>query len=309
MIGFYRHSEIDKVKWDQCIASSTHPVVFAKYQFLSIASPEWCALILGDYDAVMPLPCKKKCGFPYIYTPYFYSRLGIFSIRPIAEADIQKFLKAIPKKFLLADVTFHQHLAEMMPWAVQRDSYQLSLAPSYDKLFGNFSTNHKRNIKNALKYQLAIDQNIPVEEIISLFKNNRGKNQMIKIKDADYGFFLQLTQWAAANQCIDNWGVRDENGQLIAGACFLHDGNRIWFWFSGRDERYFEKRAMFFLMNEFLKVHAGQPYLLDFNGSMDPNVARFYEGFGSEKYHYPVVSYIPNSLLKPFIKCYTSIHQ
>ncbi len=309
MIGFYKHNEINEAKWNQCISSSAHPVVFAKYQFLSKASPEWCALILGDYEAVMPLPCKKKYGLSYIYTPYFFSRLGIFAARTIEESEIVNFLKEIPKKFLVADLAFYQDWSHIIPCTKQRVSYQLPLDSSYDILYQDFSTNHKRNIKNALKYQLVIDKNIPVEEIISLFKNNRGKDKMIKIKDADYGFFLQLTRWALDARCIGNWGVRDEHGQIIAGACFLYDGNRIWFWFSGRDERYFEKRAMFFLMNEFLKCHAGQPYVFDFNGSMDSNVARFYQGFGAEMYHYSVISYTPNPLLKPFIKFYQMIHQ
>jgi hypothetical protein len=33
----------------------------------------------------------------------------------------------------------------------------------------------------------------------------------------------------------------------------------------------------------FIKEHAGQPLILDFEGSADLNVARFYKGFGASE--------------------------
>lgn len=308
MVVYYKHNEIDQEKWDQCIESSANKVIFSKYHFLSVASPNWGALIEGNYEIVMPLPCKNKFGIHYIYTPYFYSRLGIFSAQHITDEIVERFLEAIPKNFRQIDVAFHQDCEVKHPTTRQRVSYQLSLNKPYDALFQQFSNNHKRNIKTARTYQLSIDKNIPVETIISLFKNNRGKDKMIKIKDIDYGFFLQLTNLAQEQDTIDVWGVRDANYTLIAGGCFLRDGERIWFWFSGRDEQHFEKRAMFFLIDEYIQTHAEQPLTLDFNGSMNPNVARFYSGFGAEQYNYPIISYTPNSILKPLIQLYHKIN-
>lgn len=40
-------------------------------------------------------------------------------------------------------------------------------------------------------------------------------------------------------------------------------------------------RGMYYLLNTFINQHAGQNLILDFEGSMIPGVARFFEGFGA----------------------------
>ena len=44
--------------------------------------------------------------------------------------------------------------------------------------------------------------------------------------------------------------------------------------------------AMAFLIDSFIKEHAEQHLVLDFEGSMIPGVARFYESFGGQKHRY-----------------------
>lgn len=308
MVVFYKHSEIDETKWDRCISSSTQSVVFARYRFLSIATPEWGALVEGDYEAVMPLPIRRKCGITYVCTPCFYARLGIFSSQTLTASDVQRFLAAIPHHFCKVDITGTPSMLDLLPDKAVRYSHQLSLNSDYATLFQSYATNHKRNVKAARKFQLTLDKRIPVEDIISLFKNNRGKDKMINIKPIDYGFFLEMTKHALSLQILENWGVRDERGDLLAAGCFLRDGNRIWFWFSGRDEQQHPKRAMFFLIDAYIQTYAAQPLILDFNGSMNENVARFYHGFGSHRYAYPVLSLTPNRWLQPLVKLYQKIH-
>jgi hypothetical protein len=40
---------------------------------------------------------------------------------------------------------------------------------------------------------------------------------------------------------------------------------------------------MFFLVDEFIRDHSGQDLVLDFEGSSNPKLARFYMGFGSKE--------------------------
>ena len=43
---------------------------------------------------------------------------------------------------------------------------------------------------------------------------------------------------------------------------------------------------MSFLIDSFIKNHSGENKVLDFEGSMDNNLARFYKSFGSEEIVY-----------------------
>lgn len=309
MIKFHRHNDVDKEKWNRCITRSLSPTFFADYDFLSVANPEWAALIEDDYVAVMPLPWRKKRGLKYIYNPFFYSRLGIFASEAITDAKTAQFVAAIPRSFISAEV----NLNEVTPVATLEGkwncqvSHRLSLNDTYDAISRHFSSNHRRNIKAARSCSQQLCADLAISDIITLFRNNRGKDRHIRIKEADYANFERMCEFAAARGLLEVWGSRSADGTLLAGMVFLRDGNRLWFWFSGRDERYADRKAMFFLMDEYIRQHAETQYILDFNGSKNENVARFYSGFGGEKYTFPALSVILNPLLKPALKIYRKI--
>ena len=48
--------------------------------------------------------------------------------------------------------------------------------------------------------------------------------------------------------------------------------------------------AATFLIAELIASHAGKNLLLDFEGSMDEGVARFYKSFGAIEEHYSVLT-------------------
>ncbi|MEG1556362.1 MAG: GNAT family N-acetyltransferase, partial [Bacteroidales bacterium] len=161
-------------------------------------------------------------------------------------------------------------------------------------------------IKAAQYHQLTLSS-CTINEIISLFRKNRGKTKNVHYRNKDYRILEKLTKYALDLHKLDIVGAKDQNGKLLAGALFLKDRDRTWFWFSGRDNRYAEGRAMFFIVDEYIKMHDKQELVLDFNGSMNENVARFYKGFGAEKYSYPMVCYTRRFYLSKLIQLYKNI--
>ena len=63
--------------------------------------------------------------------------------------------------------------------------------------------------------------------------------------------------------------------------------HRITFLFSGNNAKGKELQAMTFLIDQVIREFAAQPLVLDFEGSDDENLARFYLGFGSRPVLYP----------------------
>jgi hypothetical protein len=56
--------------------------------------------------------------------------------------------------------------------------------------------------------------------------------------------------------------------------------------FSGRDTRAQEPGIMHFLLDHCIREHAGKPIILDFEGSNNEGLGRFYAGFGAQLFHY-----------------------
>ena len=115
-----------------------------------------------------------------------------------------------------------------------------------------------------------------------------------------------MSHWASRKGLLESVGVTFE-GKLIAGALFLRDNQRIWFWFSGRDNKHADKKTMFFLLNEYILRHCETPLELDFNGSMNENVARLYKGFGGIAYHYEMIISSRDIYFAQLMKLYKSI--
>ena len=81
--------------------------------------------------------------------------------------------------------------------------------------------------------------------------------------------------------------VLNENMELCAGAFFIESNNKVIFLFSGLSEEGKSLNAMPFLIDSFIKQNSGKNITLDFEGSNDVNLARFYKSFGSKECVYP----------------------
>lgn len=303
MIQFVKHQDLDRNKWDHVVTTSPYPSVFATSELLDILTDnsEWNALVDDDYSAVMPLPCRKKWGVCYVYTPFFASQLGIFSIKPVTAEKVLDFFRAIPPKYRQVDLFLNAHNPSnlIVDSVFTYVSHQIDLKVSYDNLYKSFSQNTKRNIKASEKHFLTIEKNEKlVCEIIELFRNNRGKSEAVHYRDRDYEVLVRASEALLSHNCLDVWGVRNQSGKLIAGALIVLDGKKRLFWFSGRDECATDNKPMFFLLNEYLKQNAEQDLIFDFNGSLNENVARMYKGLGGTPYPIPMIKLTKGLLLK-----------
>ena len=95
-------------------------------------------------------------------------------------------------------------------------------------------------------------------------------------------------------------GVSMPDGTLCAGAFFLHDKSRWIFHFAASDNKSRETGAMFLLVENFIREDSGQPLILDFEGSNDQNVTRFYKGFGAlpGNYYQVTINRLPSIVRK-----------
>ena len=227
--------------------------------------------------------------------------MGIYAQQLVAAEDALRFFNTIPKKYRQVDLLFNRHnnISLLPENQYLLPSHEVSLQVPYETLWEGFSQNTRRNIKSAEKHFLTIEKNSgKVGDIIRLFQNNRGKAEAVHFQERDYRNLIRVADVLLNKDKLEVLGVRDGAQNLIAGALLVRDGHKVWFWFSGRDEKAADSKPMFFLINEFLKENCNTDTVFDFNGSSNENVARFYKGFGGIPYSIPMLQHSRSRILR-----------
>ncbi|MBC8265716.1 MAG: hypothetical protein H8E84_02000 [Flavobacteriales bacterium] len=281
MIKFYANNEIDKQKWDSCVASSQNGLIYAYAWYLDIVSPNWTALILDDYRAVFPLPIKKKLGISYISQPLFTQQLGLFSSDK--EIALSSFLKAIPKKVWLRSLQIHNELDN----AKTKDNFELNISSDIEVIRKKYSQNVKRNLKKSAEHNLDI-KTCSHDLLIQLFKQNKGREVKEMNKKA-YSILSELLDKIKQKQKGNCFGVYKYD-KLISAAFFSNCLERSIYLFSASNSIAKEIGANHFLIDTYIENFKKDSLILDFEGSMIPSLARFYASFGAEKKHYFLIN-------------------
>ena len=77
-VSYFKNEDIDKAKWDHCIDTAPNGLIYSYSFYLDTMAKHWDALIMNDYEAVMPLTWNKKYGVYYLYQPFLCASLGLF---------------------------------------------------------------------------------------------------------------------------------------------------------------------------------------------------------------------------------------
>ena len=292
MIRLLKHNEINKRRWDDCINKSFNGNVYALSWYLDIVHPNWNALIENDYERVMPLTNSKKFGLSYMFQPFFVQQLGVFSTSQLSQDDVDNFINAIPQQYILTQYRLNSYnkVDYNSDIIAKHRNVELDLIYDYQYLYNNYNNNTKRNLVKAEAAGLSINNNINPEIIINLFRNNRGKD-VKHWKDKEYNRLLELINTAISQECCFTIGINDLDNNTIAGAVFMHSHDRIIFLFSGSDEAHKDKHALTMLLDNVIREFSETQYTLDFEGSDNDGLARFYKGFGGAEVFYPEVKY------------------
>lgn len=285
MIKFVLRADLDEDKYNKCIVESHHPLLYANSWYLDCVAEQWDVLILNDYEAVMPLPWKRKYFIKYIYQPYFCQQLGVFSKTDSKELT-ELFIDCIPKSFLKIYLQLNSsNKLSKESKVLERVNYILPLQNSYQDTFKSFSKGRKHAIHQAFKNGLS-KNDFEIDELILIAKNNYdfknfSTNEFVLLKN--------LVEILNIRKLVSLIGVRDSNNSLIGGSVFLIDSTRIIYLFSAMTKAGKEKQVASFLLNHFIEKYSESQMILDFEGSMIPGIASFFKSFGARIVKYPML--------------------
>ena len=287
-IKYLRYKEIDKAKWDACISNAPNGLIYGYSFYLDCMAKQWDALVLNDYEAVMPLTWNKKYGFYYLYQPAFTASLGVFG-KNLTKEIIDDFVSMLPSKFKLVEISLNSGniVGDSRPFSLLRSNYILPLNRSYEQLYKSYRDNHKRNITKAFQLGCRVSKEIAIDEIIQL--NKEQLQHVDGTKPGDYPNFKKLYELLKSRKQAEAYAIIDPKNKILASAVFFFLHNRAYYIMVGNHPDGKTIGASHALIDAFIKDHAGQNLILDFEGSDIRNLAFFYRGFGATEEIYPAL--------------------
>ncbi len=312
MIRYLKHDEIDFEKWDACIDNAVNGIFYGYSWYLDICANSWDALVENDYRAVMPLPYRRKAGVKYIYQPFFIQQLGVFSTHHLTKAHCTRFIDAIPRQFRFGD--FNMNTFNSLP--VDHPfiegagvTYELDMITPYGQLKRKYSKNMRRNIKKALESGVYIAPCGRPDDVIDAFRKNRGRRK-IPFSENDYRVLKHLIYTGIHKGMATIRCAYTQTNEFCAGIVFYTSHKKTVWLFSGATEAARNNNAMGLVVDDFIREYAGREQILDFEGSSDPNLARFYRGFGSKECVFLHIKFNRFPLfMKPFVQTYLLIRK
>ncbi len=144
-------------------------------------------------------PGQENTVYNYIATPAFLQQLGAFSPDKSQQKAINEFIEYMPGFFRLIDLSVGQRISNDKYRVTLKSNYELDLSKSYEKIRNNFTAHCKRNIDKAAKKKPEIVSDITPEELIELFRKNRGLD-IRGIKPRDYERLNSLMNFCLRNK-------------------------------------------------------------------------------------------------------------
>ena len=287
-IRFVPYKEIDLLKWDKCISTASNGLIYGYSYYLDHMARQWDALVLGDYEAVMPLTWNRKYGIAYLYQPFLTAQLGVFGHNISAEL-LEAFLSAIPSKFLYWDFYLnHQNVFALKNFHLyQRKNYILDLDRPYEELYKNYRENIRRNIRKAEQLGVESIKDLDVQKVVELAVEQMRSYTKESSDNADR--FCRLYNYLYQQQQAITYGILNAKKELIASCVFIFSHNRAYYILVGNHPDGRTVGASHSLIDAFIKDHAGKKMLLDFEGSDIRNLAFFYSSFGAGEENYAAI--------------------
>ena len=281
-IKHLKYKQIDFKKYDDCIQKAYNSRIYAFSWYLDIvAKKDWEILVLGDYEAVMPIPfyrVKKKFLKRLVTQPLFCQQLGVFSLTELKEDTHSLFIQNL-EPLDIHNYSFNTENTSFLKEkkiALKKINLELDLQKTAVDLEKNYSKNLKRNIKKGINNQLKITKKIVVEDFMLMKKSNAThkikKKQLNKIKTLITE--IQKREYGAF------YGVKKEN-TLVAIVFILKFKNRLIHLFSVSNSVGKKTGAISFLFDSIIKKNANTNTLFDFEGSMIASIAKFFKSFGA----------------------------
>lgn len=287
---------IDTLAWDACVTDSVQRLVYGYSWYLDAVLPapdwKWVGLVLRDehhqYQAVMPVPLRRKFGRWVVHQPLFCQFLTIFSAHePIDEGS---FLEAMHQRFRYGSMFCFRFAKATSATARFPGSFVahpactqvLDLAIPYKAIAQGYARDRKQNLRRAETGNWQVVDSTDLTPLLGLFQNHHANAIEGGVASWAYSIFTNLyNSLAPRGLATLRYAVRD--GRIEAGALFVQEGNRIIYLFNAASETGRKGHARTLLIDQLIRERAGKELVFDFESPEKTSIADFYQSFGTRE--------------------------
>jgi hypothetical protein len=300
-IQYLRHGQIDKTKWDACIEASSNGLVYGYSFYLDQMAGDWEALVMDNYQMVMPLTAKKKYGIQYLAQPFLTAQLGLFG-NGIDAGLMEQFFLAIPSRFKYCDIYLNHGNVFSVPGyeLYNRTNFILDLEKNYEDIEKGYRENIRRNIRRCREAGCVAANTTGVDAVIDLAMNQMQKQSSESLRHVSD--FTKLFHLLEQKKMAEVHGIVSPAGKLLASAVFFFSHGRTYYILVGNHPDGRTLGASHALIDSFIKQNSGKKLLLDFEGSDIRNLAFFYSSFGAKEEMYAALKWNRLPALMKWIK-------
>ncbi len=295
-IKYLTNRQIDKYKWDKCISESFNGIVYAYAWYLDIVSYNWEALVLGDYETVMPLPVRRKYGVSYLSQPQYAPQLGVFSRKLITTPLIADFINHIPKKYKIIDLFFNTYNqfedVDLKAKITKNITYELDLITDYKYLSRNFSKYVKKNLNKARQNSILVKSDLNLKDLL-LFARRNAKTTSVSFESLNK--LRRLIPFGISNNIGKAYGAYNDKNELIATMFFMKSNYKVICLLSEQSKEGIESGGVFAILNQFIKDNSGKSITLDFRNSDNQQIIDMFTGFGAKdvNFNHLFITHLP----------------
>ncbi|NJM14530.1 MAG: hypothetical protein HC896_03345 [Bacteroidales bacterium] len=290
-IVFLRYEEINLFKWDQCVDKAFNGSIFAYSWYLNIVSNNWCALVKGDYEAVMPLPVKRLLSVEGLEQPRFSPELGIFSTDLIDDQLVKTFMKAIPGQFKFLRI----HLNKNNPvnlssrFIGQRLVYEIDLISPYTRFLDDYSVRTKVKIAKARNNKIYVIKGLMPNEFVDLIKAS-GNSYTARFTTNDYNKLRILASTAVKYRLGQVYAAYDQHNSLCAASLFIWSHRKVTLLFSAVNKDGLRNHALDYIVNQFIEEHSSHNLTLSLDNEFLKRNKINCAGFGAKPFRHAVLT-------------------
>ena len=286
-VSFVENNEIDLFKWDSCILNSINGLPYAYSWYLNIVSDNWKALVMNNYEAVMPLLEDKLFSLvPYIRNDVLVPQLGIFTTKLLTKEEKQKFFGILLNKYKWFNIRLNKLSGTSFPSIYYQDNnrYELDLINTYQRIVQNYHSSLQEKLDNAEKKKITVVKGLMPNDLLKLvndryFSVNKSFTMSLRI----------LASTTLRYRVGQIYGAYTRQNNICSAVLFLKSNKKAIMLVTAFTNEAIESNAIEKTIDYYLKMHAENDLTLVFENIGHKRMFIDYAAFGSKKMNYQTI--------------------